>query len=376
MKLFNPICTLLLTGLLVLGVSQANAQTDNPCGAPMLRVDNCAGGNLLSFIGSSYQAGDAPVAASCTGTYTHDVWARFIAPGPGVNISFSTYAIPPTPPANPGQMTASIYQASPNCGNLSLAVGCQPVCSLGLGCILDVLHQSIGIAEVYTGLTPGQEYYVRIYWEALTASAPDSFIVSIVNGTACSPCPACYSTAQPLALSDMVLHAQERSHGIDLQWSDATHSTNNQTYTIEGSADRSGWTTLREGLFETISTAPATFRHLLLNGDQAGMQYFRVGKLDVNGTLQHSNVVSVRPKDDALHIDWTWHETGLLLTYTTAAPGQLRISDLRGKILYTETLDSGMNSLVVPAAYFTPGVYLLQLGDGQQAVTKKVALGY
>lgn len=354
------------------------AQSDRPCGAPWMPIDNCTNAAILNFDNAGFQATDGPMPGSCTGNYTRDAWVRFNPPSTTMDVSFSTFRRFPNPLPNPAQLDAAIYIATPNCNTLSLVAGCQPRCIFGIVCIEGFDLEMAGEAVQFSGLTIGQEYYMRFFWDSTSAPPPDTFLISFRTPGSCSPCPPCGLPREPLDIGDLLLSAEAGPQGLRLEWADFSSTPGHSAtgYFVEGSQDRIGWHTLQQGDFASISANPPTFTHTLAPRDHGAMRWFRIGKQDLNGEVTYSNVVTVGPTEVTLHFEWTWREEGLLLAYAAEAASRIRISDLSGKVVYMREVAEGINSLMVPRDFFTSGAYVVQMRNASGALTKKIGIGF
>jgi hypothetical protein len=348
---------LLAAGLAAL---QVCAQTDRPCGAPLLPLTDCSLTTPLLLAGSAFQAADAPIPGGCNAAYTHDVWLRVIAPSNDISISFvlRNFGFAGTP-TSPSQLNAFFYTATPDCNNLVNPIGCATNCPLALVCITLDGMEGHANSRRYPGLTAGNTYYLRVLWNPVFAPAPDTVRLSFASST-CGICDPCGGV-------DFVLGKAE--HHFAAQW-ESNHVT------LSCASDPGGLqpTFLRSADAKTWNELPAS---PTLDGDhwisrdddtQSGQRlYYRARFTAVDGSQSQTDIAEVTPGAQPWLRSAIWLPEALALELAVDADATLRIYDLQGSLRLEIPVSKQDRHISIP----TPGndLLLLNLAGSTQAKT-------
>jgi hypothetical protein len=353
---------LLAAGFLALAVS---AQTDRPCGAPLLPLTDCSLTTPLLLAGSAFQAADAPIPGGCNAGYTHDVWLRVVAPSNEVTISFvlRNFGFAGTP-TSPSQINALFYTATPDCNNLVNPIGCATNCPLALVCITLDGMEGHANSRRYPGLTAGNTYYLRVLWNPVSAPAPDTVRLSFAN-TTCGICDPCGGVDFVLGQAEQHFAAQWESNHVSLS---CESNPGGLQPTFLRSADAKVW--------QELAATPTRDGDLWVAQDHETQQgqrlYYRARFTDVDGLQSQTDIAEVMAGAKPWLRSATWLPEALQLEVALDADATLRIYDLQGSLLSEIPVSKQDRHISIPIP--TPGneVLILNLAGSIQAKTQLI----
>ena len=344
----------LLIPILFLNVGQLVAQSDRPCDAFNMNVSDCNAQNIIVLAGSAFQAADGSIPVACDLPYTHDVWVQVVAPSSNPVVSVGTWrnmafggAVDPT------QIHALFYQGSPDCNNLINVGGCPTLCSIGVVCIDLDDNTGHGMAWRFSGLTAGNNYFLRILWNPNPNPAFDTVRVTLFANP-CIPCDPCGGGAVVLDAAQSQLQASWDDGRVALQW--LPEGAVYGDHEVLRSTDAQNWEPtdarldLAKGGFVGLDQPPYS---------ESGL-YYQVRHSGVNGEQKLSNIARVHTRPGTWLRGQTWEAEHLLLHVDFESATRLQISDLQGRRLHLSAVEPGAQTLRIPRAALGSGMLLLQ----------------
>jgi hypothetical protein len=300
--------------------------------APPPANDECATAttiNTVSISSTNNGATQTLAAGTCGGSaaITTDVWFQFTAGSNGdatVNVMNVSALFDPV---------IEVYSGT--CGSFT-NIGCA---DLGSG----------GGSEVaaLTGLVAGQTYYVRVYGYS-TSSSTGTFDISV--------------TGAALPISIEYFKGSKQNNGHLLDWKVACSSSPSVTLQLERSADGRN--------FNTINSQSATATRCLQPfsytdaAPLAGVNYYRLKSIDIDGKITYSTIVALLNKDKGFEIVSLMPNPAkevAVLSVTSAVKSiiEIVVSDMNGKQLSKQrvSLIAGNNQLPLNVRSLASGTY-------------------
>ena len=169
----------------------------------------------------------------------------------------------------------------------------------------------------------------------------------------------------PLQLLSFTATLQNKSVGIE--WKTA-NEINTDHFTIERSSNGT--------LFTALQTVPAkgngsTVQTYRTNDLQplAGISYYRLKQVDKDGKTVNSNIVQVTVSANGTIVispNPVRNDIHVLVQSASASKATFTVADITGKVLLTNTTTVGVgtNTIVIPAASLSKGLYVLKIKDG------------
>jgi hypothetical protein len=330
------------------------AQSDRPCGAPLMVLTDCSVTTPLALGPNAFQAADAPIPVGCNAAYSHDAWLRVVAPSSDVTISFvmRNFGFSGTPPT-PSQVNALFYTPTPDCNNLVNPIGCATNCPLALVCITLDGMEGHANARRYIGLTAGNTYYLRVLWNPVFTSVFDTVRLSFAS-TTCNICDPCGGI-------DVVLG--DASNHFSARWenSQATLRCSTDDLGFEPNFLRSKDTKV----WESVAQAPrldgadwVVQDHATLPGQQ---YYYRAQFVDANGGNRLTDIAVLKARSKPWLQAATWQPEALQLNLALEGDARLQCYDLNGALLTEILLPKEETRLTIPKANLGSGLLVLKL---------------
>ena len=226
-----------------------------------------------------------------------------------------------------------------------------------------VAQQTVTDTQFVTGIeAEGQEL---IYAIAATSPSGKTSPRSVaVIDTARLGGPDC---AQPLPVDWISVEAREQAGAVEVAWR-VGNETNGSHYWLQRgtpAGDTLGWTDVVR--VASVQEAQAAYRYTARDeaAPRSGTVYYRVAQVDLDGTTDHSRVVtldrSVGTVGASASIALTQNPVrdALYLTNDTGAPVTAELYDLAGRKMHRVTLAPGRNVRPWPAR-LGAGVYVLR----------------
>jgi hypothetical protein len=182
----------------------------------------------------------------------------------------------------------------------------------------------------------------------------------------------------PLPVKLVSFKAAATSAGMKLAWATATE-LNSSYFAVERSTDAKTWTALTQVSFQGNSNVQNNYSFTDAAAP-AGLTYYRLKMVDFDGTFEYSGVVSVRSSGiqaAGINVYPNPVQPAELLNVRftgSAAFTQISILDMAGNVVSTETQASqiGENTLQVSTVALKPGMYVLQLVNGDSRETSRI----
>ncbi|MFZ4770890.1 MAG: T9SS type A sorting domain-containing protein, partial [Ferruginibacter sp.] len=292
--------------------------------------DECAAATTINTVSiSSTTASSTQTVApeSCEGgtaTSANDVWFQFTAGSNGAATVNVTNVVGFDP-------VIQVYTGT--CGSFT-SIGCADVGSSG----------GSEVAAL-TGLVAGQTYYVRVYGYT---SSTGTFNISV--------------TGAALPISILYFKGSKQNNGHLLDWKVACSSSPSVTLQLERSADGRN--------FNTINSQSATATRCLQPfsytdaAPLAGVNYYRLKSIDVDGKITYSTIVALLNKDKGFEIVSLMPNPAkevAVLSVTSAVKSiiEIVVSDMNGKQLSKQrvSLIAGNNQLPLNVRSLASGTY-------------------
>lgn len=170
-------------------------------------------------------------------------------------------------------------------------------------------------------------------------------------------------TLLPVELSGF--GAVERNGEVHLQWSTASEYRNDR-FEVERSLDGVHFEAVGAVAGVGYSTSEQTYSFIDPSPPAGRQLYYRLRQVDTDGAFTFSVIrtifvsqgldITVQPNPTSNH--WA-------VRLDTANNAQYLVRDLRGNKLFE--IDANQQVLVIDASGFAPGVYLLEVSDGQES---------
>ncbi|RYF87816.1 MAG: T9SS type A sorting domain-containing protein, partial [Chitinophagaceae bacterium] len=290
--------------------------------------DDCSGAvtiGTISISSSNVGATQSQLPSTCTGSTSSsalDSWYQFTALSDGdalVSIS-----------ANTVDVIVEAYSGT--CGTLS-SLGCADASGAG-GEVLSL-----------TGLTAGQTYFVRVYgWNG----AVGNFNIGV--------------TGAALPISIEYFKGTKQSNGHLLDWKVTCYNTPTVTMVLERSADGRNFKPLNSQTETSLRCLqPFSFMDA---APLAGINYYRLKSMDIDGKVTYSTIVALLNKDKGFELVSLVPNpvrTDAVLSITSANRSiiEIVVSDLSGKQLNKQRVNliSGNNLLPLNVRNLPAGTY-------------------
>jgi hypothetical protein len=300
---------------------------DNPCNAVTIGITP-----ILSTTIGSTQSLPPSLCTGATSSDANDMWYQFTATTNGDAVVVLN---------NIGSADLVLQAFSGACGSLT-SVSC--------------VDESTGDETLpLSGLVAGQTYFVRVY-----GYDGDEGVFEIsVSGA-----------ALPIAI-EYFRGTKQNSRNV-LDWRVSCYGSPSVTLTLERSSDGRHF----EGISSATETAarcqqPFSYSDL---SPLAGINYYRLKSIDIDGTISYSNVVALLNKDKGFEIvslapNPVKDEAILSVTSAERAVMEIVVSDLNGKQISKQRLSliAGNNQVPLNLRNVAAGTYQVTglTADGQ-----------
>ncbi|MBH8559265.1 T9SS type A sorting domain-containing protein [Hymenobacter negativus] len=181
-----------------------------------------------------------------------------------------------------------------------------------------------------------------------------------------------FCSLRPLPVELTSFTAEAENGKVQLRWNTASER-NSAKFVVERSATGEGFSAVRDVAAQgnsTTATAYATTDATPL----AGLSYYRLRQVDLDGSAEYSPVITVSRKASyesiSLYPNPATDRLTLDLTAVAAAPCEVRLLSLTGQLLRHETLTGGQLQ-EVSLAGIPAGLYVLKVGSAVQRIEKR-----
>lgn len=224
----------------------------------------------------------------------------------------------------------------------------------------------------------GINHYISSAWDTPpaygAASGSNPYTISRSGITSFSPF-AVSETGAPLPVVFLVFDAILMNGSVHLDWITGTEK-NNEYFTVERSSD--------SNIFEAIGTVKGSGNSSVKNKYEFtdnnlryGVTYYRIKQTDANGNYGYSSVIAVTPSLVDLYLYPNPSTFGQLtiMVGKSEEPSTISICDLKGTAIFTGRVEaSSDNTRVNLTSVILPGVYIVELQNGNSRIYKKLIL--
>jgi hypothetical protein len=307
----------------------------------VLPNDECATASLMNSslpVSGSTRCSYTPSAGSPSGcgSIENDSWVRFVASSSSAEVSYEVSNC-----TNNWGVQLSVFEGS--CGALTLIPG---------SCKNYAANNSTGTWS-FSGLTPGNSYFIR------------------ADGYAGDLCTYTYQILSGIVLPVELISFDGIREGITNQLSWSTSSEiNNDYFILEKSTDGINFELL--SIVQGAGNASDLNRYTYTDVDRINaVCYYRLSQVDFNGQQKESGIITVRSNPNTNEsIDIFPNPAKETLFIRVNNPNQevvnLIISNMLGQIVYTETMNTTINSFKqLNIASFEKGTYFIEIQSPQ-----------
>jgi hypothetical protein len=168
-------------------------------------------------------------------------------------------------------------------------------------------------------------------------------------------------------------NGRHQGHDIKLYWSTASEK-NNSHFDVERSSDGIHFTTIGR-VNGALNSADLNTYEFYDTQPLQGINYYRLVQYDMDGTRSYSRIIAINnndameelftvvPNPSASHFTLVFHADLFNAAYT--------ITDAVGKIVYSDKIESDINSIEV-GAFLAKGMYVLHLTTSTQTESKLI----
>lgn len=187
------------------------------------------------------------------------------------------------------------------------------------------------------------------------------------------------STLNPIPVTVVYFHADLKSEQVYLNWETASE-LNNAYFTIERSANGSDFEILTTVEGHGTSYVPITYSSID-KYPYAGISYYRLKQTDYNGKSQYSNTVSIKRSESKFEQVSIYpnptagNDLHIFFKGVGNSTIKLVIKDISGRPCYTNLIQvgDGNHDIEIERSYYAqPGIYMLQLSDGNIITYQKI----
>lgn len=180
-----------------------------------------------------------------------------------------------------------------------------------------------------------------------------------------------YDPSNPLPVSLINFHAVRTEKQTVLTWSTASEIKASH-FEIERSSEGGIWTKIGQLKSDGDSASLRHYRYLDASS-LAGVNYYRLKTLDLDGSFSYSNIVSVSfaGQSETVKVYPTIVESGsVTISVSGTNKPDLTILDLKGRQVGTKVIHQSDERTVFDVSHLSSGVYLVAV-RGQQLTVKR-----
>ena len=177
----------------------------------------------------------------------------------------------------------------------------------------------------------------------------------------------------PLPVSLIDFSAKANDNNIEIKWSTASEK-DNAAFVVEKSIDGQVWSAI--GTVKGAKTSNIVNNYGLVDFKAvAGVQYYRLKQIDVDGTVNYSKAIAVNfSKASTLNVNLFPNPAKDALNITTEnnASGEVNIQILNsmGETVYNQVVQAGLVQ-TIDIASFIPGVYYVTvIAEGESKIIR------
>ncbi|MCX6210101.1 MAG: T9SS type A sorting domain-containing protein, partial [Bacteroidetes bacterium] len=312
-------------------------------------INIIAGATVTGSTVSATQSMAAQTCSAFTGTADDDVWYMFTATQSG-DVDIKSVPLGTS-------FDAVVVAYSGTCGSLT-QIGCADT-SFGGG--TEIVH--------LTGLNAGETYYFRIYSYGSSATGQGGFSVSVAG-----------SALLPVSITKFI--GEKKGTSNLLTWTTATEQ-NNKGFELQRSYNGNDF--LKVNFIETKATngnSATVLNYQFIDAKPfAGITYYRLKQIDLNGKTTLSNVVAIKG-DKVTNLTLTDvypNPTAKLLNVVISSPVDNKVNivvtDITGKVVKTQAaqITVGNNNSQIDVSNLATGTYLMKVmcSNGCTSTTTK-----
>ncbi len=170
--------------------------------------------------------------------------------------------------------------------------------------------------------------------------------------------------------------AEAIDNQVQLKWITASEQ-NNRGFDIERSKDGITWETIAfiEGTGNTTQTQSYDYRDAT---PHAGINYYRLKQIDIDGAYEYSNMVSVNINSDERKLLISpnpiqkGHTVNLQINFDDFETGMITLYDMTGKIVLEQNIASQNTNLDI--SRLSKGIYIAALTYNQERMIEKLLI--
>ncbi|MEO6231749.1 MAG: T9SS type A sorting domain-containing protein [Ferruginibacter sp.] len=325
---------------------------NNPCsGAVSITATNTAANKITS---TTFDATLSIPGTACGGfanSPDDDVWFEFTTTG--VTPS-GTLTISPTVASDSIiDIVAQVYAAT-SCAALGTPVTCADATSYGS----EVIDLSV--------LSPNTHYYMRVFSFDSPVENQGDFTIEASAGNTLS------GTTVPVSLGSFTAR---RSNGVNiLNWS-TQQELNTNHFVVERSTNGVNFVSIGQ---VTAAGNSSTVRNYIFTDlhPSRGNNYYRLRTVEKDNTSKLSDTRRIRNDgiaDVSIFPNPVTSKLSVSINADKASQGQLSITDLSGKIVYTATVKLPQGNTILPVSMnnMASGTYLIKIQLNDDIIVKK-----
>lgn len=339
----NSSCT---PGAFTTGLESATVP-NNPCSGAITITSTNTTGNAISSttVGSSISL-NPNFCLGLLDSPDDDVWFEFnttVLPPVG------TLTITPATTGGIRDIVAQVYAAT-SCTNLGTPVKCIDITSDDASEVVDL-----------STLSPNTNYFMRVYSFSTALADRGAFTITASVGN-----------TLPVIINSFT--AQRAGAVNVLSWT-TQQEINTFHFVVERSSDGVNFTSIGQVAAAGNSNAVRTYSFTDRN-PLKGNNYYRLKTVDKDNSSRFSNTRNVRNEgvaDVTLYPNPVTDKVSLAINTDKATEGQLSISDISGKIIYSRSvkLAAGNTTLPISLSNISTGSYIMKIQLDDAVIVRK-----
>jgi hypothetical protein len=326
---------------------ESTTPANNPCsGAVTIKPENIAGNAISSTTAGATETLPSNLCLGYLDAPDDDVWFQFITNGA---TPAGTLTISPAATGGILDIVAQVYAAN-SCSALGNPVQC-----------IDATDSSKDEVVDLSQLAPNTHYYMRVYSFTNNPLDKGAFTITASAGN-----------TLPVSLSAFTAHRSDKINV--LEWT-TQQEINTSHFVIERGSDGVNFTSIGQVQAKGNSNTPVSYT-FADSKPAKGNNYYRLKMVDKDNSvklsdthrLQNEGAVDItvypNPVIDKLNV--------AVVAYKTTE-GQLTISDISGKVVYSRSvrLPEGTTVLPVSLGNISTGTYIMKIQLDDAVVVRK-----
>lgn len=186
------------------------------------------------------------------------------------------------------------------------------------------------------------------------------------------------SVVTPLPIQLVAWNGTCKGETVELSWTTASEQDNDH-FTIEKSADAATWTEI--GQVQGAGNHSGMLHYSFIDQDGKGLAYYRLSQTDLDGTTATFDVIAAGcDAPDGIEIVNAWDDgddLNVVVSSTLDGMYDLSLMDTQGKVMTvrpSQVINTGATTLKVNKGTIATGVYVVQLQNASNVMTRRVIL--